>query len=310
MPRSQASEMGFHSWNLYQCCMRKFYLRHVQRLVPHFTPRPLINGSAFHLGKATFYKERKEKPAQEAMLAFLRESREEFEYKEDFIICKTRLPFMLTAWIAKWGLADLKNFKFLEIEKEHRMLLNGGFLATSRPDAVVENRDGEIFIMETKTTTYSAEMTEVSVAFGDQATTYLASVAKTYPKRHVAGLIPDIVFWLKSSKTKDNIHCIRGSLVQREPHELREWQLQVETLLSEISQKVAAFKTFPAIALFPRNTEFCVSYNSPCPYLHICRERLDLTKAPHGFRKEENNEEAAAVLSPKPAAGRKPQRKP
>jgi hypothetical protein len=289
--------------------MRKYYLRHVMRLVPHFTPRPLINGSAFHLGKATFYQTRKEKPAQEAMLAYLRECREEFEYKEDYITCKTRLPFMLTAWIAKFGLADLKNFKFLEIEKEHRMILNGGFLATSRPDAVVENRDGELLIMETKTTTYSAEMTEVSVNFGDQATTYLASVAKAYPKRHIAGLIPDIVFWLKNSKTKDNIHCIRGSLVQREKYELQEWQLEVETLLSEISQKVAALKTYPPIALFPRNTEFCVSYNSPCPYLHICRERLDLSKAPHGFKKEENDEEAAALLNPKPLPSGKSKRK-
>jgi hypothetical protein len=288
MAYSQATHSGFHYITLYHSCKRKFYFRHVLRLAPRLTPTPLINGTAFHLGKETFYRTSSEKKSLIAMADLLHAERGNMQYPDDYALIKTKLPLMLSSWIAHYGKRDLANYRFLALEEEFAVTFPNRMTATVRPDTVVEDRERCIFILETKTTGYSAAMTEISVNFGDQATTQIAAVRERFPKKHVYGVIPDILFWLKSSRTPRDIKCVRGQLVERSADDIEEWKLGTAYTLSEISQKVAALKTHSEFGLFPRNTDQCVSYNSPCPYMKICRERIDYARVvPHGFVREE-----------------------
>jgi hypothetical protein len=283
MKKSMGTHSGFHYYTLYQSCGRRFYFRNVLGLRPRFTAVPLLNGTAFHLGKETFYRTGLEAKALAAVKSFFLENKSEFERAEDYALVRARLPLALSAWISTFGRKDLAHYTILALEKELSITFPNGFEATVRPDAIVRDAERNIFILETKTTGYSADMTEISVAFGDQATVQLAAVRRAYPRLTVMGVVPDILFWLKSSRSTREIKCVRGSLVTREPWQLDEWERSTASLLSEISQKATAVEQgFEPTAVFRRNTEFCVSYNNPCPYLHICRER-DLPEVPHGF---------------------------
>lgn len=278
--KSMASKVGFHFLSLFMSCRRKFYFRHVLSLVPRFTPTALLNGSAFHLAKEVFYTTHSRSRALAAVEKFLKDERASFERPEDFALVRARLPLAVSSWIDVFGNRDLSNYKFLALEREFEVRFASGLIATVRPDAVVEDREKNVFILETKTTGFSADMTEVSVAFGDQATTQLAAVSPRFPR--VMGVVPDILFWLKSSRLSRDIKCIRGSLVTRSSDDLEEWRLATEALVEEISARVEALSTHNPFELFQRNTEFCVSFNHPCDYIHICRER-DLPRVPHGF---------------------------
>jgi hypothetical protein len=284
--KSMGTFAGFHWYTLYQSCGRKFYFRSILGYVPRFTPPPLINGTCFHLGKETFYRTGKEDRAQKVMMAELLDAKPHVEFNEDFLIMRARLPLMLSSWIRAHGAADLKNYTFLALEREFTIPFANGFVATVRPDAVVQDRNGLIFILETKTSAASANLTEISVAFGDQATVQLAAARRAWPKLSIAGVIPDILFWLRSSRSAREIRCVRGFLVTRTKEQTDEWERSTASLLSEISQKALAVERgVEPVVLFRRNTEFCVSYNKNCEYLHICRESLDLPRgrAPTGF---------------------------
>jgi len=297
---NKATIAGFHFYNLYQCCGRKFYIHNYLKVRPRFESVPLLNGALFHYGKERFYTSGSRDTALHSLEAAIKEHRNKFEEAKDYVTVATRLPMMLKKWIDEHGKNDLRNFRLLEVEQEHRIYFDGGFFTTVRPDAVVENRDGELIIMETKTTAYSAAMTEVFVQFGDQATAYLAAISRKYPKRRVAGVLPDIVAWLKNSRKKEDIVCSRKSLVCRDKEEIEEWSLSTSFLLSEISQKIGALKKYPPIALFPRNTTFCISYNRCCEYLKICRRDLEGDAPIPGYVRESevpDEDSLRAVLS-------------
>jgi hypothetical protein len=288
MSKSMGTAAGFHFYTLYQSCGRKFYFRNILGLRPRFTAVPLLNGTAFHLGKETFYATGLEAKALAAVKTFFLENKVEFERPEDYALVRARLPLALSAWISTFGKKDLRQYTFIALEKVLSIPFANGFVATVRPDAIVRDREDNIFILETKTTGFSADMTEISVAFGDQVTVQLAAARRTYPKFRVMGVVPDILFWLKSSRSSREIKCIRGSLITREDWQLDEWERSTASLLSEISQKAAAVERgFEPAIVFRRNTEFCVSYNHPCEFLHICRER-DLPSVPHGFVLDES----------------------
>jgi len=284
--KSMGTHSGFHWYTLYQSCGRRFYFRSILGYKPRFTPPPLINGTAFHLGKETFYSTASEAKALKAMSLYLTEARGEIEFNEDFAIMRARLPLMLSSWIKAHGASDLKHYTFLALEREFSIPFPNGFVATVRPDAVVRDSNGAIFILETKTSGASAALTETAVSFGDQATVQLAAARRAFPRARIEGVIPDILFWLKSSRSAREIRCIRGALVTRTREQTDEWERSTASLLSEISQKALALEHgAEPVTLFRRNTEFCVSYNKACEYLHICRESLDIPfgRAPHGF---------------------------
>lgn len=289
--RRRESYSGFHFFNLYQNCPRKFFIKYFGRIIPLFTAPPLIFGGAFHEGKAIFYTTKSARKA----LAFVKKDiiarKNEYEYKDAFETALERCPILLEHWIDKHGESDLSTYKILEVEKEIILKVPGteGFVITMRPDAVVQHRKSkEIYIMETKTSSFSVDLTVNGVYLGDQATQYWWGVEEKFGHR-VDAVIPDVAYWNKNAKNESNIACVRGDFVFRTQNDIAEYKRGVANVLNEIAQKASAFKTdsYEPTDLFPRNTYYCNAYMKPCEYAEICRGGISLKgRAPYGFKRD------------------------
>lgn len=284
------SSAGFHFYNLHQCCQRKFYIKYICRLTPMFVAPPLVQGSAFHEAKEVYYKTGVTKKAVDVAVAFIKKNQSTLEFKEDYDKILYRVPILILRWIERFGEYDRKIYKFVAIERHFKVVLphvDGvpDITVTIKPDAIVQEKGSkDIYIMETKTSGFQIETTNMGVQTGDQATSYIYAVQKNL-KKEVRGVIPDIAYWNKNAKSEDNIQIVRGDIVIRKDRDLEVWEKSVRQEFLEISQKVEALKKgYDEDALFRRNTFYCMSYGKPCEFANICRMPLkpgmDL---PYGF---------------------------
>jgi hypothetical protein len=266
----------------------KFFIRYLLRLETIKIAPPLITGSAFHEGKAVFYRTHSEKKAIRKVEIEIEKHEHDYEYAEQFDKDLIRFPLLLEVWIDQFGWKDLKDFELIGIEKELKVSVPGtnGFQMTMRPDLVYRDKqDNRLYVHDTKTSSFSKKITEMSLYYGDQATSYLWAVKENYHERPEA-LIGDIAYWNKSARGEDNISCYRGELIIRSDNQIREFQESIASLFNEISQKVAAWKSgkYSKGQLFHRNTYYCNSFAKPCEYADICRTNIEeRKKAPPGF---------------------------
>ncbi len=291
------SVSGFHFYNLHQCCQRKFYIKYFCRFVPNKVAPALINGSAFHEAKELYYLTGSTKKAVDIAEKYVKKNFEFFQEEADYDNILYRLPIIISQWIDKFGEYDRKQYKFLAIEKEFKIALPtiDGFPkihVTIKPDAIVQDKvSKDIYIMETKTSGFSIDLTNNGVHYGDQATTYIYAVEKCL-KKQVYGVIPDIAYWNTRSKEESNIKIIRGDIVIRKERDLEVWEKSVRQEFLEISQKIEAVREgYDEDAIFRRNTYYCMSYGKPCEYAGICRMKLiPKTELPYGFAYYKRNE--------------------
>ena len=275
-PERKASKMGYHFYNLYQNCRWKFFIKYVLQLDPVKTSAPLVLGAAFHEGKATWYLTGDRNKAVEVCVAEIKDRRSELE-EDAYARVLARAPIMLTSWIDEHGERDLEVFNVIDVEKYVEVPLElTSHKISMRFDAILQYKNtGNYVIMETKSTQSSIEGQKRTVATGDQATTYTWGFRKEWPDRPLLGVIPDITYWHSSSTNPDKIINYRGfhDPVIRTNQDLQEYELYTADLLSEISQRIGAYKKgpFPPIQLFGRNTQWCDSYFRPCEYWPICR---------------------------------------
>jgi len=289
-----ASHAGFHFMHLYQCCPMKFFIRHVLRIDTIYIAAPLVTGSAFHEGKAIWYNTRSETKAKRKVEIEIEKHEDDYEYADQYERDLIRFPILLEKWIDEYGRRDLEDFEILGVEKELKVEVPGtnGFEMTMRPDLVYRDKqDKRLYVHDTKTSSFSKKITEMSVYYGDQATAYLWAVKENYDERPEA-LIADIAYWNKNARGEDNISCYRGELVIRSDSQIREFQEEVASIFNEISQKVAAWRSgkFSKTELFHRNTYYCNSYAKPCEYADICRTNIEEKKrVPPGFIRVPNS---------------------
>lgn len=283
-----ASHAGFHFHNLYQCCQMKWFIRFVLAIEPNYTATPLLNGSAFHEGKATFYTTASKAKALRKVESELKSRKSEFYNDEQFLSTYERAPILLSHWIEKFGYLDLKRFNIIDVERELEVKIPGtNYVFTVRPDAIVEDKkSGQRFGMETKTSSFSIKTTEMGVYYGDQATAYLWA-ANTFYDKPLYAIIPDIAYWNKASDKQSNISCVRGDLIRRSQRRIRQFYSALAQLQTIMSQKVRAYEQgADPYTLFQRNTHYCNAFYKACEYAEICDN--DLTKIkrlPPGFRR-------------------------
>jgi hypothetical protein len=287
--KRRESASGFHYLNLFQCCQRKFYLRYHLRIRPNFTHQALIAGSAFHEGKATFYTTKSEPKALAVASLILKQSKKELEFPEDFKEMEYRTANLLHSWIEDHGKMDLKQYKVLFVEKELRVpIAHTQYVMTMRPDAILQDKMSKlIYVYETKTSSFSHRVTNESVLFGDQATSYLWGVRKLL-RLDAYGVVPDISFWAKNAHDVNAIKNVRGDIAVRSDYALEAFEKGVSQVLSEINQKSLAYKRGrDPWLLFPRNSHYCLSYSTPCEFASICYEDCEaMKKLPSRFRRE------------------------
>lgn len=284
--KTSASQSGFHFINLFQCCPRKFFIRYALKIDTKYIPEALVFGSAFHSGKAVWYKTKSESKAKRDVEAHIKFFKRDFESPQAFALALDRCPVLLGHWIDQWGVTDFKRFKFLSVEKEYRMPLPGtSYFFTARPDAIVEDRQTkEVVVLETKTSASSIQLATDGVYYGDQATAYAWAVRHALGKKP-SWIQPDIAYWNKRV-TGEKTQCIRSTMVFRTDEDIDQFIKGTTQLTLEIAQKVEAVKkrTHNPHVLFPRNTFYCNAYYRPCEFADVCR--LDLSKRlPPGFKK-------------------------
>jgi len=286
-PKLRETHTGFHFWNAYQCCPRKWYFKYPCGIVPPYKAPELLFGGAFHDGKASFYTSGKESTAVSTFKRIMRSNKGEYYEEDRYNRDLYRGDILLRYWIDEWGKKDLKVYVPRLVEKELRATLPNGYTITVRPDTVVEIvKQGYWIALETKTTGYRVDVADAGVYYGDQATTQIYALKQNYPKKNVQGVIPDIAYWGKNSSNPTNITCYRGPLVSRNKSMLKDYENSTMSILSDMAQRVAALKegAFPTLQLFPRNTAWCVSFNRVCEYAEICRKDIKIGDLPKGFK--------------------------
>lgn len=291
-----ASHAGFHFHNLYQCCQMKWAIRFLFRINTKHVATPLINGHAFHEGKAEFYLTKSKKKALAKCRFEIKDRRKEFENDEEYQRTLDRCPTLLEHWIDKFGQADLKRFRIVGVERAIEMKLPGtDFVITARLDAIVQEKTGDkaYYILETKTSSFSIRTTELGVFYGDQATLYTWMAEQHYNIK-LDGVIPDIAYWNKQSNSTSNIQCVRGDIIQRSERRQMQTVNGLKQLQSEMSQKIEAVKQgADPYTLFPRNTFYCNAYYKACEFATICDTNLaKVKKLPPGFVREEGSVKA------------------
>lgn len=235
-----------------------------------------MQGLAFHEGKSAFYKRGSEQAAITAVKKCFSTEAKKLEYPSTSgKSLLNRVLTLLNVWIERQGKFDLLGYNILLNEQEYKVPLTGTpYHLTFRIDQVLQSKaDGLIFILETKTSSFSHRITFEGVKYGDQATLYLWALPKV-TKYKPYGVLPDIAYWSKTTSNPANIQTIRAEIVMRSDNALEAFELGAKQILHEIAQKVTALKTnnyLPAM-LFPRNTYYCVSYGTLCPYADICCE--------------------------------------
>lgn len=286
--KRKESHAGFHYANLFQCCQRKWYFRYLKGWRPKIIGKPLVLGSAFHEGKAEWYKGKSAKVCKETALEVLEESKKELDH-EDYLDIEFRVPILLDYWIDQFGKLDRREYKVLAVEKELRVpILETGFYMTLRPDTVLQAKSEKsmVIIMETKTSGFSHRITGEAVYYGDQATTYSWGVRKVMGVEPFA-VQPDIAYWNKVTKDVNNIKMIRPAMVYRDEATCRRYEMGIAQVFNEMSQKAEAYKNGanPWI-LFPRNSHYCLSFSTPCEFAEICYQDCEkIKRPPRGFRK-------------------------
>ena len=293
--KRRESSLGFHYMNLFQCCQRKFYLKYFLRIVPRHIHPALVQGSAFHEGKAAFYLSKsksdrvRERSAIDVALSILLESKTELANEDIYKDLEFRLPNLLHYWITETGLRDIRNYRILYVEKQLEVpILDTAYKMTIRPDTILEdNQNGLIYIMETKTSGFSHRVTSEAVFFGDQATSYIWGARKALGL-DVYGCVPDISYWNKNTNDVKNIKNIRGDIVTRDQYACASFEKGVAQVLSEINQKALAYRSgHDPWVLFPRNSHYCLSYSTPCDYVGVCYWDCEkLKNLPSEFRRD------------------------
>jgi hypothetical protein len=281
------SSSGFHFFDLYGNCPRKFFIRYHARILPKYLDAALPFGTAFHEGKATFYNTKSITRARSTALRVLKSMKNQYEFSEDFDLDLFRAPILLEMWAYKFGFADLKSYKILGVERLFEIPLprTKGYKITGRMDLIVEDAHGDIYIYDTKTSNSSWRLTEMGLYNGDQATTYIWAAKKLYPGRNIGGLIGDIAYWNRKAKDETNVRCYRTDLITRSNQDLADFEYSTADTITEIAQRSKAYKSgkYPA-AIFPRRTFYCNAYFRECEYMHICRTNITMSgRAPFGF---------------------------
>lgn len=295
-----ASSSGFHFYNLYQNCQRKFYLRYIEKLVPIYTYPPFIFGSAYHKGQEIFYRTHSAAKALRAVKDEILDREKEFEEPEMFKLNLERCPVLLERWIQDRGKTDLERYDIISVEDNIRMYLkwitfrkpNGKTYhpyITGRIDRIMRDKLTKIAaVYDTKTSTFSVKDTVNSFFYSEQAVQYLILGRHKYPELDIKYAVCDVSYWNYKSTGEHNISFVKSDFVYKTDTQLKQYLLSVGDLILEIAQKVEALKAgkHDPVVLFRRNTSFCYSFFRPCEYANICWTSQEGRRRIAGFKKD------------------------
>lgn len=283
---SGGSPSGYHFFNLYEMCQYKMFLRYVLGWVPNYSTPALVNGSATHYAKEVFYKAPKSKKdsarlklALDAYVGYMSAFQKKIEAgdREKFQTLYDRGKVLIGRWADEQGFADIRKYEILGVEQECQLPIrwrSKTFRLTGKMDLLVRDReDRRIYILDTKTTSFSIKEVELGLNLGDQATAYIAMAKRMYPGE-VAGFIGDILYWHDATKDVERATVKRTPVITRSDEQIKQFVLGTGALIAEVSAKVGMFrngKVKEPGEMFRRNGGWCNSYFKACEYAPYCK---------------------------------------
>lgn len=307
-----ASTSGFHFYNLYQNCRRKFYIRHVLKIVSKFTFPPFIFGSAFHHGQEVFYNTHSAAKALRACKNELIDRRLEFKENDMYKLNLDRCPKLIERWITERGKIDIERYKLIAVEDNIKLPLDWITFTTKsgrkmhpyingRIDRIMQDRlTKETHVVDTKTSTFSIRETLNNFYFSEQAVQYLALSRYKYPELGIKSAFCDVAYWNYKSSGDHNIKFCKGDLVYKSDEAIRQYLLGLGDLIVEIAQKVEALKNpeYDPAVLFQRNTSHCYSFYRPCEYADICWSNIKDGVRIAGFKRDRGRKTICDHVNP------------
>ena len=271
------SAAGFHFYNLYQCCPYKFYLRNVRGLDTMWKGPALIRGDAVHQGLELFYKTGILGDAVDLASFVVEESALDMQDDTGELMEKVQKTAaeMVRAWAVGYGEADFSNYEEFALEQEAEIPLldkdgkETGKRVTVRIDRLGRTADGKWDMFDTKTSTFSKDLTEKAFAMSDQPTLYVAACEKALGIK-VRSVFCDIAYFHSRAKKSEPY---RSMPIERSELEIQQTLESIRETFLDVDQRVddVLMQRKQPHEAFPRNTHYCMSYNRMCEFASICR---------------------------------------
>lgn len=274
------SHTGYHYIYAYVQDPYGWYLKYVRHLKPIHTKPALIMGGALHSAIEAAYRFDSEDSCLKTFKSVMQSRKAEYIDTPTYLEDVSDGTAMLKCWLAAWLRYDFTTYHLLHIEDEFSLPLSNGMLITVRPDLIVARKtDGNLRILDHKSTRWSIPKAHASLEGTDQSTSYIWAVQQLYPSNVLDGVESDILY-----KNKSVVKAERVALVQRTAHYIAEWELATCGILDEIARKVRLLEEgYPAAYLFPRNS-FAESYfGSEWPDIYRATLPDDPSTPPYGY---------------------------
>ena len=292
------SAMGYHYVQTFMQDPYSWYLKYVRGLKPIHTKPALIKGGIIHSAIEAAYLYDADS-AHKTLATLFDHRRPEYENPEQHATDWRDSEAMLCAWLTTWLTHDKDTYHLMHIEDPFELPLPNGFLISVRFDALLQSKtDGELRVLDHKTTGYSPMAAHKSLDDSDQSTCYQWAASKLYPNNRIIGVESDVIFKRSNMRAAK---CQRVGIVQRTPWYIDQWQIAMIAWLSDIARRVHMLNEgYPPAFAFPRGE----SYWGPNDWPGIYRAPLpdDPTEPPHGYTIDAwQQDRAQAILTLKEA---------
>lgn len=258
------SESGYHFLQDFRNCERYFKHKYVDNIEPMTTPSALLFGISGHKALEEFYKHptqplgKRVRMAKRAFTDSMYNVQESYEYRDQFEQDMRRGEKA----IEEYGLTYASERLFIKsVEDTVTAELGQGMRLTGRIDLVATIESGRLYIVDHKFTGWSIKMFKRTLEASDQATAYKLLWDSTHPDMPVYGTIFNIVRSYKGEVEFDRVvNVITNDAVE-------EFRLDAIEDFTRMYNKLVN----PELARWPKNTDQCLKYNRPCPFMDICK---------------------------------------
>lgn len=244
----------------FQTCRKKYYWEHVRHLKPKLKGSALQFGSAIHEALDEYY-------VSKDMTKGIEKFKSGWQDRDGDEIRTVENGIKMLTWYQKKY--EHEPFKVIGKPETGFVFFIGDILYGGRIDLPVE-WDGNLWIMEHKTTTRLSSGYFAQYELDKQCTGYIIA-AEEYFKRKVHGCIVNVMEpWKevikKTARTKAEEDHFARSPITRTTELKDRFRLNVQRIVRDIRWCEENDEYMEA-----EKKEVCQYYNRPCPYLQLCK---------------------------------------
>lgn len=274
-------EISNNSTSIMRSCQKKYEWTYIHGLKPIKKSSALSLGGVIHEVFDLYYKGGSKVDGHKHIDKVMDEqiSNSAPEESEDLWIIKYILSGM---WLSYPFRADI--FSKIESEIEFKVRVPGtrGILFVGKVDGIVTDPYGKMWVRELKTTSTSFSQFEVRSRRASQGTGYIWAMRKLgYP---VEGIVYDYVKKpLLRKGVNENVstygariindYATRPDMYYKRHYSYRTTE-DLDLFEEDLRRVAYDIRRSAKAGSFHRNPEQCYNYNTECPYLKICFQRV------------------------------------